>query len=84
MYERSIQRAISFFFSKEKLVKTRNVVITLSNFLWISTMKKNKMVAPKLAPEGFKVLYLARSNFGSAVEEGQQRPHGQGAEMSKY
>ena len=42
------------------------------------------MVAPKLTPEGFKVLYLARSNFGSAVEEGQQRPHYQGAEMSKY
>ena len=47
-------------------------------------MKKNKMVAPKLAPEGFKVLYLARSNFGSTVEEGQQRPQDQGAEMSKY
>ena len=47
-------------------------------------MKKKKMVAPKLSPEGFKVLYLARSNFGSAVEEGQQRPHDQGAEMSKY
>ena len=47
-------------------------------------MKKNKMVTPKLTPEGFKVLYVARTNFGSAVEEVQQRTQDQGAEMSKY